>query len=219
MLAESREELMASAVAQVNVETAHDPGQTGGLAPYSGYTIGGDVNLRALGRVGKAVAKTTLASVFRVEVGQRVFAYKRFLVKARSSWAREVASHLLLPRIDVAALQAFGIDAQDRPWLMTQWCGWPNLRWLLREDGGNASKENAGHLIGRISESLRVVGYAWTDPATRNLLVPDLAMTRYCMVDYALRPIGSAPAFEARIAALLVTSEATSFWKADFDSN
>ncbi|MDL1870273.1 hypothetical protein FBQ98_12715 [Gammaproteobacteria bacterium PRO6] len=215
---EGCDELVTMATAHVDVKAAHNPGQAVGIAQYAGFTLGGDASPRVPTRPGKAVARTALACVFRAELDQRVLAYKLFLAKARSSWAREVASHLVLPRNDVAGLQAFGIDSHNRPWLMTQWCDWRNLRSILREGGGNAPREHAGQLLGRISESLRHVGYLWADPATRNLLVSDLSMSRYCMVDYALRPLGNSPDFDACLAGLLATAADTSFWKNDSDS-
>ena len=134
------------------------------------------------------VSRGRFARVDRIETDHGVFARKRFAPFGRKAWAREVASHLVLPLAEVAELIAYGTTRNHCGWLMTRWYDWPNVRTLLRGQTNDARAAGQG-LVDAFQQRLRELGYRWNDPAVRNVICPGPALEKFRIVDFALRPL------------------------------
>lgn len=138
------------------------------------------------------VSRGLLARVDRVDVQGRAFAVKRFEVRTRSSWAKEVASHLICPQPEVGALIAYGLDDRCRPWLATPWAEKRQVRYWIKN--GHPELQNAIEAwIDDFQARLSQCGYRWQDAASRNLLVGADQLTNpepaFEVVDYVLAPL------------------------------
>lgn len=148
------------------------------------------------------VSRGHFARVDRVETGHGVFARKRFVSFGRKAWAREVASHLVLPLPEVAELIAYGTARSHCGWLMTRWHDWPNVRTLLRGQTDDV-RARGQRLVDSFQQRVRESGYRWDDPAVRNVICPGPEFEKFLVVDFSLRPLREPDPIDDCIRALL----------------